>query len=71
MENHILWWENLTPTEKQDKTNKYYCMFRQIFWKDVHSIKNGPVAEWLGRGLQNLVRRFESVRDLIKTLDFQ
>ena len=25
---------------------------------------NGHVAEWLGRGLQNLVRRFESARDL-------
>ena len=35
MENHILWWNNLTPTEKQEKTNKYYCVFRQMFWKDV------------------------------------
>ena len=26
--------------------------------------QKGRVAEWLGRGLQNLVRRFESVRDL-------
>lgn len=26
--------------------------------------KNGLVAEWLGRGLQNLVQRFESARDL-------
>ena len=25
---------------------------------------DGRVAEWLGRGLQNLVRRFESARDL-------
>jgi hypothetical protein len=25
---------------------------------------NGRVAEWLGRGLQNLARRFESARDL-------
>ena len=24
----------------------------------------GSVAEWLGRGLQNLLRRFESARDL-------
>ena len=24
----------------------------------------GRVAEWLGRGLQNLVQRFESARDL-------
>ena len=27
-------------------------------------IKNGPVAEWLGRALQKLVQRFESARDL-------
>ncbi|MFM2251304.1 MAG: hypothetical protein RLZZ358_2234, partial [Bacteroidota bacterium] len=26
----------------------------------------GRVAEWLGRGLQNLVQRFESARDLFK-----
>ena len=25
---------------------------------------NGLVAEWLGRGLQNLAQRFESARDL-------
>ena len=28
------------------------------------------MAEWLGRGLQNLVRRFESARDLQKQLAF-
>ena len=27
----------------------------------------GRVAEWLGRGLQNLVQRFESARDLSKS----
>lgn len=27
-------------------------------------MKQGRVAEWLGRGLQNLVQRFESARDL-------
>ena len=27
--------------------------------------ESGSVAEWLGRGLQNLVRRFESARDLL------
>ena len=26
--------------------------------------ENGSVAEWLGRGLQNLVQRFESARNL-------
>jgi hypothetical protein len=28
------------------------------------SLKNGPVAEWLGRALQKLPQRFESARDL-------
>ena len=28
------------------------------------AITNGVVAEWLGRGLQNLVQRFESARHL-------
>jgi hypothetical protein len=28
------------------------------------SLNYGRVAEWLGRGLQNLVQRFESARDL-------
>lgn len=27
-------------------------------------VKNGRVAEWLGRGLQNLVQQFKSARDL-------
>ena len=27
--------------------------------------KNGLMAEWLGRGLQNLVQRFESASDLV------
>ena len=31
-------------------------------------MKKGPVAEWLGRALQKLVQRFESARDLKKTL---
>ena len=30
----------------------------------------GLVAEWLGRGLQNLVQRFESARDLLQNPDF-
>ncbi len=33
---------------------------------DLPSIKYGTVAEWLGRGLQNLVQRFESARCLCK-----
>jgi hypothetical protein len=32
--------------------------------------KKGPVAEWLGRGLQNLVQRFKSARDLNKERQF-
>ena len=30
------------------------------------ALSKGHVAEWLGRGLQNLVQRFESARDLRK-----
>jgi hypothetical protein len=30
------------------------------------ALKNGSVAEWLGRGLQNLPQQFESARNLIK-----
>lgn len=29
--------------------------------------RNGLMAEWLGKGLQNLVQRFESASDLTKT----
>lgn len=29
--------------------------------------QNGLMAEWLGKGLQNLVQRFESASDLTKT----
>ena len=34
----------------------------QYLYKKLYT--QGRVAEWLGRGLQNLVRRFESVPDL-------
>jgi hypothetical protein len=30
----------------------------------LHSLKKGRMAEWLGRGLQNLLQRFESASDL-------
>src|ERR1041385_5392871 len=33
-------------------------------------LKKGRVAEWLGRGLQNLVQRFKSARDLRFTFYF-
>ena len=29
--------------------------------------RNGLMAEWLGKGLQNLVQRFESASDLTET----
>ena len=35
-----------------------------IFIKFAVSLKNGLLAEWLGGGLQNRIRRFESARDL-------
>ncbi len=41
----------------------FYAVFRCIFGH-----RFGRVAEWLGRGLQNLVRRFESAPDLSKAL---
>jgi len=33
--NKITWWCSLTPTEKQNLTNSFYCKFKQVFWKDV------------------------------------
>ncbi len=33
--NKFNWWDSLTPTEKQNQTNKFYCKFRQVFWKEV------------------------------------
>ncbi len=38
----------------------YFFATFAIRWK-------GRVAEWLGTGLQNLLQRFESVRDLSKS----
>ncbi len=44
-----------------------WCVRKNIL--NLHSPKKkGPVAERLGRGLQNLVQRFESARDLQKSL---
>lgn len=40
----------------------------RIFYLDLQTFDGkGRVAEWLGTGLQNLLQRFESVRDLQKT----
>jgi hypothetical protein len=38
--------------------------FSSIFHTFAVRNKNGLLAEWLGSGLQNRVRRFESARDL-------
>ncbi len=38
------------------KNNHYFCNL---------SMENGRMAEWLGRGLQNLLQRFESASDLV------
>lgn len=35
----------------------------------MHSLEQGRMAEWLGRGLQNLVQRFESASDLTGLID--
>ena len=37
----------------------------------MQTLKKGRVAEWLGRGLQNLLQRFESAPDLIKKIKFK
>ncbi len=42
------------------------CYCYQYFFNIFASHKYGLVAEWLGRGLQNLVQRFDSARDLEK-----
>jgi hypothetical protein len=36
-----------------------------IFFIFAIRIKNGSLAEWLGGGLQNRIRRFESARNLL------
>ena len=41
-------------------------MCKKNYIKFALTLKKGPVAERLGRGLQNLVQRFESARDLQK-----
>ena len=37
----------------------------------MQSLIKGRVAEWLGRGLQNLLQRFESAPDLKKKIKFK
>ncbi len=38
------------------KSKSYFCMPVKV---------KGRMAEWLGRGLQNLLQRFESASDLV------
>ncbi len=38
---------------------------KAIFLRFAVRLKNGSLAEWLGGGLQNRIRRFESARNLI------
>ena len=49
------------------------CPFRigRVGWATKAHKKNkkGPVAEWLGWALQKLLQRFESARDLSKTVE--
>ena len=30
--NKFTWWDSLTPLEKQNLTNNFYCKFRQFFF---------------------------------------
>ena len=50
-------------------TFRFYFLFELQKFLDLQTnLKNGLLAEWLGSGLQNRVRRFESARDLKKSL---
>ena len=42
-----------------------FYSFHYIFTIFAVLKRKGRVAEWLGRGLQNLVQRFESASDLV------
>jgi hypothetical protein len=42
-----------------------FLLLTQLFPFDTLNIRGvGPMAEWLGTGLQNLLRRFNSASDL-------
>ena len=47
--------------EKSKKPSEKFLNRRKVYIFAVRKDKNGLMAEWLGRGLQNLVRRFDSV----------
>ena len=46
----------------------YFISFAMNLKVYSFAIHQGRVAEWLGRGLQNLLQRFKSARDLKKSL---
>ncbi len=48
------------------QVSKNFCLQHRNFVSFAPAVKNGRVAERLGRGLQNLVQQFESARDLGK-----
>ena len=45
-------------------------VLKTFFLRFAVRIKNGSLAEWLGGGLQNRIRRFESARNLNLMGDF-
>jgi hypothetical protein len=51
--------------KKSEKASGKFDEIKNITTFAIH-LTNGRVAERLGRGLQNLVQRFESARDLNK-----
>ena len=53
---------------KMFELNVWYSL--QIFLHLQSEIKNGSLAEWLGGGLQNRIRRFESARNLNQRVVF-
>lgn len=40
------------------------CLFKKLIVPLQPQRRNGSLAEWLGAGLQNRLRRFESARNL-------
>ena len=50
----------------QQKFEKFWNLEKSLYFCRPNN-GNGLMAEWLGRGLQNLVQRFESASDLTAT----
>ncbi len=46
-----------------------FLAFTKLRVTFAHPVRGkGRMAEWLGRGLQNLLQRFESASDLVKNV---